>query len=196
MTNERKCLACGRPLTGRQRKWCSNDDCEGYYALHPKKKPEYIEEQRKLQRIKFAQERLGQIRNEAKEWANDKRMKVRFESYIANAKFELGILNGTIEPFDVTCSVCDSRIETNLSAHSDYEDPKWVCENCKSKWFSDYQESVVQDFENWRIRHDIFRNLLYEKKKESTKIRQAKAEEYLAKKWGITIEIDETIQDD
>ena len=35
MTNERKCLACGRPLTGRQRKWCSRSDCGGWEAVHP-----------------------------------------------------------------------------------------------------------------------------------------------------------------
>jgi hypothetical protein len=30
---ERKCLACGRPLTGRKRKWCGQ--CRGWEALHP-----------------------------------------------------------------------------------------------------------------------------------------------------------------
>jgi hypothetical protein len=30
------CLACNRPLFGRQRKWCDNDDCGGWNDLHPR----------------------------------------------------------------------------------------------------------------------------------------------------------------
>ncbi len=29
------CLACGRPLNGRQRKWCHRDDCGGWASVHP-----------------------------------------------------------------------------------------------------------------------------------------------------------------
>ncbi|MFW9887512.1 MAG: hypothetical protein ACFFER_04980 [Candidatus Thorarchaeota archaeon] len=29
------CLACGRPLFGRQKKWCGRDDCGGWNAVHP-----------------------------------------------------------------------------------------------------------------------------------------------------------------
>ncbi len=35
MTNQRKCHACGRPLTGRQRKWCKRSDCGGWESVHP-----------------------------------------------------------------------------------------------------------------------------------------------------------------
>jgi len=33
--NPRTCLACGRPLTGRQKKWCKRPDCSGWELLHP-----------------------------------------------------------------------------------------------------------------------------------------------------------------
>jgi hypothetical protein len=32
---KRTCLACGRPLTGRQQKWCGHPDCGGWEAVHP-----------------------------------------------------------------------------------------------------------------------------------------------------------------
>lgn len=35
MGEERICMACGRPLSGRQRKWCDRSDCDGWDAVHP-----------------------------------------------------------------------------------------------------------------------------------------------------------------
>ncbi len=34
-TEKRVCLACGRPLTGRKKKWCGRPDCGGWEAVHP-----------------------------------------------------------------------------------------------------------------------------------------------------------------
>jgi hypothetical protein len=111
---QRFCLACGRPLTGRQRKWCSNDDCEGYIALlPPEKKPEYLEEQLKLQRVKFAQKILNELRSIAKEYADDEDMKARYDRLILDAETDLEILKGTTEPFHVTCSSCGKSLKTN-----------------------------------------------------------------------------------
>ncbi len=37
MANEKRtCLACGRPLTGRKKKWCGHPDCGGWESLHPR----------------------------------------------------------------------------------------------------------------------------------------------------------------
>lgn len=192
-TKEKRCLFCGRVIEGRAYKWCHRDDCEGYFGMYFSNSGYWMDEQFRLQRIKNAQKRLDRIRSRAKKWANDKEMKARYESDIANAKLELEILNGTIDPFDATCSVCDGRIKTSLLADSDYEDPKWICRNCVSGWIRDHQESVVQDVRNQRILCDIFGNRLYEQVKESTRIRKAEVEEYLAKR-GKKIEINETIE--
>jgi hypothetical protein len=35
MGEERICMACGRPLSGGQRKWCDRPDCDGWDAVHP-----------------------------------------------------------------------------------------------------------------------------------------------------------------
>jgi hypothetical protein len=32
---QRYCLVCGRPLTGRKRKYCGHPDCGGWSAAHP-----------------------------------------------------------------------------------------------------------------------------------------------------------------
>ncbi len=159
------CLACGRPLTGRQRKWCSNDDCEGYYALHPEKKPEYIEEQQRLQRIKWAQENVDDLRRDVKNYTDkypddkDKRTKAINERLISDAEIHLGILKGTIEPFRVTCSNCGESIETNCNP--DLELPSydgysktigWFCKACKKPLFP-------PENDNETLRYDMFGNV-------------------------------------
>jgi hypothetical protein len=138
---QRYCLACGRPLTGRQRKWCSNDDCEG-----------------KLQRVKFAQERLNELRSKAKEYADDEDMKARYDRWILDAETDLEILKGTTEPFHVTCSSCGKSIKTNYNPDLEPDiynglsrTVGWFCIDCK--------RTLYPPEENRYIGHDLFGNV-------------------------------------
>jgi len=183
--NGRSCLACGRPLFGRELKWCRNEDCEGYYALHPEKKPEYQEEQVRLRKIKSAQDRLDSLKEDAKKWDNDESMKSHFRKYISDAELDLGILNGTIEPFHEVCSKCGKDIETNLTKDStgDWDFVAWICEACRGDFMTSPGDSDTLIF------YDYFRNLLVQKQSEQYKKRLQETEESL-RRFGITVTLE------
>jgi len=172
--NGRSCLACGRPLFGRELKWCHNEDCEGYYALHPEKKPEYQEEQKRLLKIKNAKATVDRLRGcEAP------------ESAIAQAERTVGILDGTIEPFREICSKCGKDIKTNLTKDSsgDWDFVAWICETCGGDSRRSPRDSDTVVF------YDLFRNLLVQKRSEQYKKRVQETEESL-RKLGITVTLE------
>lgn len=130
------CLACGRLLTGRQRKWCSRSDCGGRASLHPFITVECVRCGRSYEREKGYHE--DNICRSCSDWkllehpseSNYRWIQEIIADYVQESRAEDHIKKAMMHQYDEVKETDEEYIEAGITVYFVGSKNPNFCDNC------------------------------------------------------------------